>query len=1151
MDQLSDPNQLSDESDTDIPAGEPDDPDSGIEEPETLLEKTIISDINTADYYDLVSWCRYLGIDETGSKQQLKIRLADHYSKELPPEDEEDQTGKGKYLSIESAERTEYFTIEKIDEKYIKISGDVILEMKDADKDVSHIIRTDRILFNQDENIITATGNVNYTRISGEDQENFKGEKLSFDITNWEGMFFRGVSEKNKKQNERDLKFYYSGEKIYRSEDDVVIIDDASITSSNPEDPYYHLKANRIWVLAPGEWGIKNAVLYVGHIPVFYFPFFFHPGDKLVFNPALGTKDGLGFFMQTTIYLEGEPDSGGNLSFLALTEDEGEYDTELNGIYLRKKRKKENSEESGNFIKIMFDIYSRLGFFSGMEMFSESSSILKETKMFAGIGKSRNIYINPDGYYSPFYETEEGKFRSMWNEGNFLKYTLPFRFGFELETGFLSSSIDNNISFELYSDPYFLRDFNDRSEYIDWSKLLGLEEEELSDSTDFTGIRDRLWWFVHLSYNPEFDLFGEYLNEFNITKLDFSMNWKNKQRDTTGITGLDPALPEYTASSARTEYFFPEQYFYYPETYTFPEFSIKVTGTIFSKNYNASGDSEACQLDEDNEKGTSENLTPPWITEEKEIENNSGKNTSDILKAVLLDNLDIKTYEQKDPFFHSLSYTFSPGFTSASILEYNEWDDPDEINFNKSYSTIRSYGNINFNYTAEYYEDLLSLNNFTILSYDYKQHSSRGENITDTTWDSYQVLDSKSTFTKLENKSGFTSYPLYKYDSLDQSFMKYQFDTVIFEKKYDYTDTNGNAVFKDSYFSWDKDSFTEHELDLNFKYLSHWSQIQQISVRTVLPPLLQEIENENIARTGPLTSTLNVKTVEVREDVWELEPLTWKEKYGYDNYTYAEEIMEYDPEESVWESSETIARLSFLDDEIYLRQSYKYDIRENTPDELISTVNLWFFNTEYKAEKKKPWEYSQGSGWEEKSEEKFVPSEFSAKIDFSRYFYPVWKNRVRYKTNISTSWDMDLQKYTENALVFNFGFDMNVSKFLDLTFNTISENNNTYRYIPAYADRMGEKWINPMEDLFKSFNFFDTNSRYESFFKLKSIDFKAIHHLSDWDLTVEYTGEPKLFTPDTGQSEWRWDSKLTILMQWNPIPEIKSDISITDSNIKM
>ena len=144
---------------------------------------------------------------------------------------------------------------------------------------------------------------------------------------------------------------------------------------------------------------------------------------------------------------------------------------------------------------------------------------------------------------------------------------------------------------------------------------------------------------------------------------------------------------------------------------------------------------------------------------------------------------------------------------------------------------------------------------------------------------------------------------------------------------------------------------------------------------------------------------------------------------------------------------------------------------------------------------------------------------------------------------------MDLQKVTDNSLIVNIGFDLKIHEFLDFTFNSSSENNRTYRYIPSLAEEMGEPWVNPFDDLLKSFNFFDNGkSRYESFFKLKSLDFKAVHHLSDWDLTVEYSGSPNIYYPDSGIPEWKWNSELTVMMQWNPIPEIKSVVNIKDDN---
>jgi len=160
---------------------------------------------------------------------------------------------------------------------------------------------------------------------------------------------------------------------------------------------------------------------------------------------------------------------------------------------------------------------------------------------------------------------------------------------------------------------------------------------------------------------------------------------------------------------------------------------------------------------------------------------------------------------------------------------------------------------------------------------------------------------------------------------------------------------------------------------------------------------------------------------------------------------------------------------------------------------------------------------------------------------------PVWKNRIRYKTNLVTTWRMDLQEFTENALVVDLGFDFRIHRFLNIHFNSRSENNNTYRYIPSLARQLDEEWVNPFTDMLKSFNIFNTDDRYESFFKLKQIDFKIVHQLGDWDLSLQYTGTPDLFQGGV-MPEWRWKSEATILLQWNPIRQIRTEVRRTSDD---
>jgi hypothetical protein len=103
---------------------------------------------------------------------------------------------------------------------------------------------------------------------------------------------------------------------------------------------------------------------------------------------------------------------------------------------------------------------------------------------------------------------------------------------------------------------------------------------------------------------------------------------------------------------------------------------------------------------------------------------------------------------------------------------------------------------------------------------------------------------------------------------------------------------------------------------------------------------------------------------------------------------------------------------------------------------------------------------------------------------------------------------MNLIRYTESSLSVSYDLVFSIYRFLDLKLSTTSKNTAVYQYFPGLAEGVDRSWRNPLLDLAKSFNFFRTKDRYESFFKLSSIKLEAVHHLDDWDLTISYTGQP-------------------------------------------
>jgi hypothetical protein len=126
-----------------------------------------------------------------------------------------------------------------------------------------------------------------------------------------------------------------------------------------------------------------------------------------------------------------------------------------------------------------------------------------------------------------------------------------------------------------------------------------------------------------------------------------------------------------------------------------------------------------------------------------------------------------------------------------------------------------------------------------------------------------------------------------------------------------------------------------------------------------------------------------------------------------------------------------------------------------------------------------------------------------------------------------------------------------VSELLEFSFSSVSSNTKLYRYVPAWAALVEESWVNPLEDLAASFNFWNIVDRYNSGFKIRTLAFKAVHHLHDWDLSMEYQGSPQLRVLPSGLRQFEWTPTFTILVQWIPVPEIRSRIRSDTTGVSL
>ena len=133
----------------------------------------------------------------------------------------------------------------------------------------------------------------------------------------------------------------------------------------------------------------------------------------------------------------------------------------------------------------------------------------------------------------------------------------------------------------------------------------------------------------------------------------------------------------------------------------------------------------------------------------------------------------------------------------------------------------------------------------------------------------------------------------------------------------------------------------------------------------------------------------------------------------------------------------------------------------------------------------------------------------------------------------------------DNSLSFDLRLGVRIHRFLDLSFRSSSVNRHLYRYLPDTAEQAGDRWVNPIVDLARSFNFLNSEDRIASAFKLESLRIEALHRLGDWNLSLAYQGRPEQhveYNPETDREEPRivWTPALSVEVRWLPIPELYS-----------
>jgi hypothetical protein len=206
-------------------------------------------------------------------------------------------------ITIESAQSTEYFTVESVHEEYARLRGGVSVSLRDGE--IVHRIQAEEILYNRTRKIMTASGGVVYVKEDGDKVETFHGDGITVNLDNWSTAFMKGISDHEISDGVSTYRF--EGEVISRSGENSTVLRRAKITNPKEPEAFWSIDASKLWLLPGSDWAVLNAVVKVGEIPVLWLPAFYYPANEIIFHPVLGIRTREGSFVQTTTYLLGRP----------------------------------------------------------------------------------------------------------------------------------------------------------------------------------------------------------------------------------------------------------------------------------------------------------------------------------------------------------------------------------------------------------------------------------------------------------------------------------------------------------------------------------------------------------------------------------------------------------------------------------------------------------------------------------------------------------------------------------------------------------------------------------------------------------------------------------------------------------------------------
>jgi hypothetical protein len=1041
------------------------------ETPAPVPEDNRVTELMTAGYYELVADAKALGLAVTGGVPELRARIAEAEKLVLPPV----KPAGSLTLTIDSAQQAGLVTVDAPgDGKLLRISGGLQVTLVDNEKKVTHIIDAAELWYDQANEEMTARGQVVYTMIRESSREVFRGESLTFRLSDSQGVFYSGASDRPRAVGDKTLNFRYQGDAIRRSSSDLVVLETGTITSSLGTDPYYRIQAKRIWVLAPGEWGLQDAVLYLGRIPVFYFPFFFQPGDEFFFNPVLSFPDAgdrRGTGLQTTTYIWGHKKrSESPMSFLQVEDTPDQGDKVLDGLFLVKGTPPPPTVPANWTLKYLADFYANLGFLTAVDGSLPGYKGLNTFTFQGGMGITRTVNADGTTYTeNPFQPELDPWAQSQWN-GSWLGSTyLPFRWGgqFVLDSGW------GNLSINYYSDPLLYNDmFGDRSEDFSVFNLLGLGPAQTTEvATPVTSLQ----WSAAVTVPP--------------ATVTAGLLW-----------GLGTTVPAGAPND-------PQNTFYEPSQLTLPQVTLSFAGTLWPPTPQPSA------VGKDGKNLASDLLAPdasPADTPAPAAQPTTIE--TDLAAPDRFDNLPAGG----DPahWMTGVNWSLKPTFSTDTRFDNASVTSPSQSTWSVLTSRWLGAYDATLSMNAGLSDGSLTNTNSFVL------HQQ-----TQDTWYKSSTVDSPSSTT---NSAA--------YDQQDQAATSSLLSQSLISTWKPFVAEGGpwresNAQYSLATKLWSATYFQQQYFDGTANTVTtNQASSQAIWYLIDGTPSLKAIAG---AQTSlPPLSTLRVYTSEL--DYTLPTAKAWSKTTAQQTDTAV-----------TWLPLETYGEWK-PDPNVLVSEDYQYDLQNAQPLISTSVLTFWGFSIQYLQQQTIPYHFDTlNRVWAVSGPQAFLPQQLTFSYTLNIPGIQWWYYRNSLSSKVNFTWPINLQQYSEMPMTLNYTVIYKLARFVDLQVTEGVVNTTAYRYFPFITDSFGPgavATVNPLTDLWDSVSVWDQAALQRTGFKMTQLTVSLVHYLDDWQVSVNYTGSPQLI--GTTNPTYQWQGTLTLLVQWYPLPELKTQLQV-------